>query len=536
MGYTTALLMVFIPLIGYLYFSFKTGPAKKTNNFPPGPPTVPFLGNLHQMPLKKSFIQFTEWSRIYGSHGLLGLQIGPSGKTVVLNNWKSVSELLDQRGAIYSSRPFLALVQYVLPPPGDVHLAFMNYGPKWRKARKTIADFLRDEEVGKLLPIQDAESSQFMHELMQTPQRYHDHVLRYFGAVIMDSVFGTRGKDFTDEGKIKRFFQVQDEWTAMLDQGSMPPCDVFPLLRYVPDGLTPWKGWKGRAEELKKRQSELYHELFEEAKARVDEGKSQESFVAGLLSDRETNGYSEVELEYLFGFMLEGGSDTTAGAFETFLLAMVAYPEIQKRAQEEVDGMFGMEGVKRGKVNAGALPFLKACFLETLRWRPILPLAIPHATTQDDVYHGYLIPANTTIIMNVWAVQHDPDEYEEPDTFNPSRFLENPLGIRSNSVSVKETSSGPSRKPSYAFGAGRRVCAGQKMAENSMMITMAKLLWTFDVVGGKEVDTKVETAYKDAILTGPNKLEVSFNIRGKEREQVVAAEWKKADEFLKRFE
>jgi cytochrome P450 len=138
--------------------------------------------------------------------------------------------------------------------------------------------------------------------------------------------------------------------------------------------------------------------------------------------------------------------------------------------------------------------------------------------------------------MNIWAIHHDPDEYANPDTFDPDRFLQNPLGIKSTGTSLEEAVADQSRRTSYGFGAGRRVCAGQRMAENSMLTTMSKLLWAFDVVAEKELDTAVHTGFKDAILTGPKQFPVNFKPRDKGRRLVIENEWKKADAFLQRFE
>lgn len=138
--------------------------------------------------------------------------------------------------------------------------------------------------------------------------------------------------------------------------------------------------------------------------------------------------------------------------------------------------------------------------------------------------------------MNIWGIHHDPDEYDEPDRFNPDRFLTHPLGIKYKETASEATLESQSRRPTYGFGAGRRVCAGQRMAEHSMLITMFKLLWSFDIVAGGTLDTAVQTAFKDAILTGPKEFAVDFRLRRENRREAIENEWRKADEFLKRFE
>lgn len=354
--------------------------------FPKGPKPTLFLGNLHQVPLNKAFITFKTWSHsptTSSRDGLVGLRIGPSARTVILNKWTHVRDLFDSRekGAIYSDRPCIPAADHVLPnPPGaDLHLAFARYGPKWRQQRKTITEFMSERQLDKISGVQDAESTQMMWEFLQfcgggTGQdlkAYDKYVGRAFGAVILETVYGLRSKESDENSRIMRFFSVTEQWASIVAPGATPPTDLFPWLRFVPDMLTPWKGWKDRTADVKRRQRGLYVELFADAEKMVKAGKAQESFVARLLreqetaiqSDREKDAYTRLELEHICGFLIEAGADTTVMAFETFILAMATNPEVQRQAQAEVDAVFGPDQMPH-KIDGAKVPFLKACFLE----------------------------------------------------------------------------------------------------------------------------------------------------------------------------
>lgn len=89
---------------------------------------------------------------------------------------------------------------------------------------------------------------------------------------------------------------------------------------------------------------------------------------------------------------------------------------------------------------------------------------IPHVLIEDDVYEGYNVPKGTILFANTWAIHRDPDEYEDADKFFPERFLTNKFGTRSDPTGEEDH-----RRTTYTFGAGRRVCPGQRLAENSLV-------------------------------------------------------------------
>jgi cytochrome P450 len=352
MADNSLILSALVPLLVGLFFFLRRKDTR--TDFPPGPSPIPILGNIHQLPLQKSFFKLTEWGREYGP--IVGLQLGPQ-KAVVLNTWTAVRDLLDQRGAIYSSRPSIPIVQHM--ELADAHAALMKYDKNWRRARKTIAEFLKDSEVEKRAEVQNAEATQMIWEIMTNPGEYREHVMRSFAAVVLATVYGRRGK----HAETNRFFEINGEWSALLDPGAVPPLDVFPFLKYVPDWLTPWRGWRERADDLKRNQDAEYTELFQHARDRVAQGKADDSFVARLLMEQENEGYTDHELEHIAGLLLEGGSETSAMTFLTFMLAMIGFPESQKRAQEEVDAVFG-EWKMPDEIDATKLPYLTACFWE----------------------------------------------------------------------------------------------------------------------------------------------------------------------------
>lgn len=85
--------------------------------------------------------------------------------------------------------------------------------------------------------------------------------------------------------------------------------------------------------------------------------------------------------------------------------------------------------------------------------------------TADDTYEGYFLPKGTIVFANTWSIHRDQGEYERPQSFVPERFLDKTFG----SHNLEELGPNDRRRVTYSFGAGRRVCPGQHLAENSLV-------------------------------------------------------------------
>lgn len=96
------------------------------------------------------------------------------------------------------------------------------------------------------------------------------------------------------------------------------------------------------------------------------------------------------------------GADTSVSTLTTFILAMTLHPEIQKRAQAELDAVVGDR--LPTFADKDDLPYVTAIMKEVFRWIPVLPLAVPHRAVNSDQYKGYYIPAGASVLGNAWYV------------------------------------------------------------------------------------------------------------------------------------
>jgi len=160
--------------------------------------------------------------------------------------------------------------------------------------------------------------------------------------------------------------------------------------------------------------------------------------------------------------------------------------------------------------------------------------------TQTDSYKNFVFPAGTVFFASTWAIHHDENEYSEPDTFNPDRWLSNKFGTKERNNPMSGGGS-EQRKITYSFGVGRRICSGQNFSENSMRIMMAKIVWAFDInkVDGtesEEIDTSPLSAYQGGFLIAPNKFPGKITVRSGERGEVLKNEFRDLRQFFDEFD
>lgn len=148
--------------------------------------------------------------------------------------------------------------------------------------------------------------------------------------------------------------------------------------------------------------------------------------------------------------------------------------------------------------------------------------------TADITYKDYFIPANSVVSLNQYALHFDPVRYNNPDDFIPDRYLNHTL--RAGAYAAHPD---PYERDHFDFGAGRRICPGMHLAENSLFITIACIIWAFEILP-PIVDGKIDTvdvsdaAYEGGVNTLPKPGKLRFIPRSATVESTLRAEWKKA--------
>ncbi|RVX71104.1 hypothetical protein B0A52_03470 [Exophiala mesophila] len=382
---------------------------------PPGPPTIPILGNAHQIPITGLGKKFKTWADTYGP--IFSLTIGPTN-IVVLCDRRAINNLLDKKGSIYSDRPFNYVSHFVTH--GD-HLTLEPQGASWREKRMVVTRNLNPKVLDeKHWKIQEAEAVIFMNNILNDPDRIFDYARLYTVSVAGSLIWGHRATSL-ESFWYKDFYELMDLWLKTQEPGANPPIDEFPILKYLPGS------WKGRANKCRK----MMDDMWDRARGIVDErrarGDKRDCFVDSKIDEYNEKGWalSPHAFNNLFGELLEAGADTTANHILTLILALAKNPHIQEKARREIDAVCGTDRAPLF-TDFDTLPYINCIVKEGMRWRPTAPAGLPHMVTQDDEYEGMLIPKGSMVFVGIWALHHNDSDYSNHDHFNPDRFLGHP--------------------------------------------------------------------------------------------------------------
>ncbi|EJD46777.1 cytochrome P450 [Auricularia subglabra TFB-10046 SS5] len=448
---------------------------------PPGPPGFPVIGNMADIPSTDSHLAYAQLAQKYGPI----MQFEVLGKiVVVISDVKIAVELLDKRGAIYSGRPKSGF---------SWHLGFMPHTDEWRIRRRLVHQKFHTRLTVQMHGLLRRTALELARDLLKTPQNFRKHIQHAAAASIIKAVYGIRIKQ-TDDPYAEIAERAMEAATVALPGASL--MDVVPLLRHIPAWVPVLGYWTAQAHRMRKYPLAMLEVPYARAKDDLRKGTAQPCMVHESIERMQTDpGITEEIIKDACAVSYLGGSDTSVGTLVAFVMAMVLWPEYQRKAQAELDRVLGDR--LPDFADRAVLPYVEAIVRETYRRYPAGPLGIPHAVDEDDVYDGYFIRSGSTVMVNVWDVMHDETTYPEPETFNPDRWLKD--GRINTAVQDPRI---------VVFGLGRRICPGRHFADASVFIIVATVLKCFDI--GKHVENGEEVPPSGEIHTGIASCPVPF--------------------------
>ncbi|KAF9509882.1 hypothetical protein BS47DRAFT_1320025 [Hydnum rufescens UP504] len=469
MGFVQLVIAVFVAIAALLVHARFRRTSRPP--LPPGPPGEPFLGHLRIAPVGNPERAYQNWSREFNSDvihfSVLNREI------IVLNSAKAAVDLLDKRGANYRDRPNFTLFEIM----GMRNtLGFLRWGPQFQRHRRLLQGSFTKRNIEAFRELQVSESRILVKNLIEKPEAYANLLRRFSSALIMGIVFGYRMTSDYD-----RYDQIGADASYAISHVGAPggsSVDFFPLLRHLPDWL-PFPSSLKYARKWSWAIEQLYEIPFAAVQEQVRQGIAPRSFIVPLLERINTPAEKGIvpdmgpaDLKGAAGTVYIAGQDTTSATLGIFLLNMVLSPEVQLKAQNELDSIIGFDRLPTLE-DRPSLPYIERVMQETLRWYPVLPLGIPHKSEDNDIYQGMFIPKGSIVFANAWSMGRDEAVYKDPSLFNPDRYA--PISEGGNSEPP----------PVGHFGFGRRICVGRHLAESTLWIAMATVLASLTI--GREI-------------------------------------------------
>ncbi|XP_045200320.2 steroid 17-alpha-hydroxylase/17,20 lyase-like [Mercenaria mercenaria] len=441
--------------------------------YPPGPTGLPLLGNALQIDQSKLHEQAFEWSKKYGP--VITIGTGPI-PVVIVNTIETAMEVLVKRSTDFAGRqlvPSLDVLTY-----GGKDIAVASYSPAWKLHRKISAKALRHYMQGDALQnrVHDAVETAFF-EIDQLSGEFDpsEYITFIVGNILTGLCFG--GKYNFKDKEVKYIIEKEENMLKELGIGALE--DFIPGLKYVyksntfknvekfvkdvPDGYITNKL---REAEKTFDKDNVRHFTDTLILARMEAGEEEGAEILKSLTDQH--------LVQTLSDIFFAGTDTSKSTLKGAILHMVAFPDIQDKVQEEIDRAVGRERLP-GINDRPNLSYTEAVLHESMRVGSVVPLGVPHMTICDTEIAGYRIPKGTTVIVNHWALHHDPDAWDDVDRFIPERYLD------------ENGKLGPKPKNWLPFSAGKRACLGEFVAKPELHLLFACLMqrYKWRMISGK---------------------------------------------------
>ncbi|KAI0657327.1 cytochrome P450 [Cubamyces menziesii] len=450
---------------------------------PPSPPGHWLSGNTPR--IKYPHRYYAQLAETYGP--VFTLRYG-TRNLVVITRAQPAEDIMVKQSYNLADRPRTKAVAEILSD--GMRLVSMGVCDRLWKYRSSLHATLQPRIAATYEPLQMHHARNFILDILDDPDQFINHAKRYAASVTLNMTYGKTTPTSYSDPDVTRINEVMER-VANASRPGAYIVDSYPILKYIP--VFTWELKRFHKDELA-----LFRSQVQAVKNRVAKNEALPCFTLSLLERQEEFGLDDDELAYLAGAMYGGGSDTTAGVLPLVIMAAAHYPHLQAKVQAQLDKVVGCDRLPTFS-DRTKLPEVCAFVQEIYRWRPATPIGVPHRATKDVFWKDYVIPAGTDVLACHWAISLDPEVYPDPEAFKPERWLNDRGEMREDLKFCN-------------WGFGRRICPGQHVAERSIFINTALMLWAFEI--SEDPAHPIDTmAVSDGALAHPYPFTVRFKPR-----------------------
>nr|WQI83143.1 CYP719A45 [Corydalis yanhusuo] len=425
-----------------------------TMKWPTGPKTLPIIGNMHQLGGKDHKVVLANLAKTYGN--IMTIWIGSWRPMIIVSDIKNAWEVLVNKSSDYSGRAMSDIIQIISANWKTISTS--DSGPHWSNLRKGLQNVaLSPHNIAAQSRFQEDDISKMIKTLKQVAVVNNgivqplDHLKKTTVRLISRLIFGQHFDG--DDEYVEAMHHAIEEFIQLTGYADL--ADAFYYAKYLPSHKHVVNGsW-----EVNRRVHFIVKPLL-----------SMNPPTNCYLHFLRSQDYSEeVIISAIFEAYLlavDSTSETTAWA----LAFLICEPRVQEKLYQELKNFAGENGmIKVEDINK--LPYLQAVLKETLRMKPIAPLALPHKAVRETSLAGNMVEPGTCVMVNIYAIHHDPKVWNEPYKFKPERFLHGEDNDDGNMKAMEQSW--------LPFSAGMRTCAGMELGKLQFGFSLANLVNAF---------------------------------------------------------